>query len=184
MFKILIHLLIPRKEFKISPNSYCITLMVIHYLQSVGVLPWLDEIGQKEGDGYFCQDLLKIKKHFNPNKEHTLGELWLGLISYYKNICISGEPANVFTLKSAQEYKGPWHDIKTNIIVIDPLQSHINVSRRVESFIPLGNALLFLETAFKSKGVHCSIVKQKLPLSTLRRVVKTISKMWFKKLIL
>lgn len=71
------------------PDGYVWVLIVIHYLQQVGVLPRLQDIeplGHNFVNGcnvYFFKDIEFLDKYFVVNNDHSLTKLLINLVNYF-----------------------------------------------------------------------------------------------------
>uniref|UniRef100_A0A1I8GYL1 RNA uridylyltransferase n=3 Tax=Macrostomum lignano TaxID=282301 RepID=A0A1I8GYL1_9PLAT len=74
-----------------SLSSYAYLILLIHYLQSEGVLPCLQELhsGSRRPEllidgwnAWFQEDPAEISRHWKPACRKSLGELWLGFLHH------------------------------------------------------------------------------------------------------
>ena len=75
-----------------SLSSYAYVLLLIHYLQQVGVLPVLQElydgaeqpVHSVEGfNTWFQHDAKVIEQRFERSNKDSLSRIWIGLLQYY-----------------------------------------------------------------------------------------------------
>uniref|UniRef100_A0A1I8J737 RNA uridylyltransferase n=1 Tax=Macrostomum lignano TaxID=282301 RepID=A0A1I8J737_9PLAT len=78
-----------------SLSSYTYVILTLHYLQSEGLVPCLQELydgwperpaPQRQIDGWnawFQDDRAEIAQRWRPRSDKSIGELWLGFLRYY-----------------------------------------------------------------------------------------------------
>uniref|UniRef100_A0A1I8J8X7 RNA uridylyltransferase n=1 Tax=Macrostomum lignano TaxID=282301 RepID=A0A1I8J8X7_9PLAT len=78
-----------------SLSSYTYVILTLHYLQSEGLVPCLQELydgwperpaPQRQIDGWnawFQDDRAEIVQRWRPRSDKSIGELWLGFLRYY-----------------------------------------------------------------------------------------------------
>ncbi|VDL62884.1 unnamed protein product [Hymenolepis diminuta] len=158
-------------------SSYAYAIMLIHYLQRRGYLPYLQEAYESKNrpniivsdwNVWFQEDKQIVLKSWQPPKrETTIAELWLGFLHYY----LFEFDRNTYKVTIDTKKLAPRVTSTNSFVIKDPFDLSHNMTQFVHAkliiqiFTTFYNVLLHHSTAIRN-GMNSDLWKQSLFSST------------------